>query len=109
MSDYTPTMAEIREYVETGGEPRPWVELDEVEESREKARAAAFDRALAEHDREVAARTLEDAANAWTQGEWANTPRKAERAADRLSAAQYAGDWLRKRALGIRTEGGSHE
>ncbi|QTV79465.1 hypothetical protein [Microbacterium sp. NIBRBAC000506063] len=72
--------------------------------------AEQFDAWLAAHDRErdreVAARTLEDAANAWTQGEWANTPRKAERAADRLSAAQYAGDWLRARAESIRTEGG---
>lgn len=50
---------------------------------------------------EVRAQALRDAANAWTQGAWADTPRKAERAADRLSAAQYAGDWLRQRAADI--------
>ena len=55
MSDYTPTTEEIREYVETGGEPRPWVELDEAEEAREKARGEAFDRWLAVHDAEVRA------------------------------------------------------
>ena len=38
MSDYTPTTEEIREYVETGGEPRPWVELNEAEKARQKAR-----------------------------------------------------------------------
>lgn len=41
---------------------------------------------------------LTDAANAWTQGAWANTPWKSERAADRLSAVNYFGDWLRARA-----------
>lgn len=61
--EYTPTTEEIREYVETGGEPRPWVELDEAEEAREKARGEAFDRWLAAHDAEVlraAAAELED-------------------------------------------------
>lgn len=53
MSDYTPTTEEIREYVETGGEPRPWVELDAAEEAREKARGEAFDRWLAAHDAEL--------------------------------------------------------
>lgn len=53
MSEYTPTTAEIREYVETGGEPRPWVELDAAEEAREAARAAAFDRWLTAHDAEM--------------------------------------------------------
>ena len=52
MSEYTPTTDEIREYIETGGEPRPWVELDEAEKAREKARVAAFDRWLAAHDAE---------------------------------------------------------
>lgn len=55
MSEYTPTTEEIREYIETGGEPRPWVELDEAEKAREKARVAAFDRWLAAHDAEVRA------------------------------------------------------
>lgn len=55
MSEYTPTTEEIREYVETGGEPRPWVALDDAEKSREQARVAAFDRWLAAHDAEVRA------------------------------------------------------
>ena len=46
-TEYTPTTAEIREYVEVGGEPRPW------EPER-------FDRRLAAHDAEVAAKALED-------------------------------------------------
>lgn len=63
MSEYTPTTDEIREYIETGGEPRPWVELDEAEKAREKARVAAFDRWLAAHDAEVRA----DEAAQWAQ------------------------------------------
>lgn len=55
MSEYTPTTEAIREYVETGGEPRPWVELDETEQARERDRVAAFDRWLAAHDAEVRA------------------------------------------------------
>ncbi|MFJ2506308.1 hypothetical protein [Microbacterium sp. NPDC087592] len=61
MSEYAPTTEEIREYVETGGEPRPWVALDEAEKSREQARAAAFDRWLAARDAEVRA-------EAWDEG-----------------------------------------
>ncbi|MDQ0726831.1 hypothetical protein [Microbacterium sp. W4I20] len=61
MNDYTPSTEEIREYVETGGEPRPWVELDEAEEALEKSRGEAFDRWLAAHDREVAATSIEKA------------------------------------------------
>lgn len=53
MAEYTPTTEEIREYVETGGEPRPWVELDDAEKAREKARGEAFDRWLAAHEAEV--------------------------------------------------------
>lgn len=50
MSDYTPTTEQIREYVETGGEARPWVELDETELARQKARGEAFDRWLEAHE-----------------------------------------------------------
>ncbi|WOF23822.1 hypothetical protein N8K70_03840 [Microbacterium betulae] len=56
---YTPSVAEMREYVETGGEPRPWVEVDQAEEARERFRAEAFDRmveAVRQEEREKAAR-----------------------------------------------------
>lgn len=50
-------------------------------------------------DQQRAARdVLRAAADAWTQGAWADTPRHADRGADRIAAAQYAGDWLRARA-----------
>lgn len=55
-TEYTPTTDEIREYVEVGGEPRPW----ESPSEKDAARAAAFDRWLAAHDREVAAKALRD-------------------------------------------------
>lgn len=67
--DYTPTTAEIREYVETGGEPRPWVELDEAEEALERARGEAFDRWLATHDAEVQAQVVAEEPE-WEYG-WA--------------------------------------
>src|SRR3546814_14349141 len=60
MAEYTPTTAEIREYVEVGGEPRPWEEITPETESKEAARAAALDRWLAAHDAQV----LRDAAEA---------------------------------------------
>lgn len=41
---------------------------------------------------------LRGAADAWTQGAWAKTPRRVSRVADRMAAAQYVGDWLRTRA-----------
>lgn len=62
-TEYTPTTAEIREYVEVGGEPRPWEPVTEESDALDARRAAAFDRWLAAHDREVAAKALEDAAN----------------------------------------------
>lgn len=63
-TEYTPTTAEIREYVEVGGEPRPWEPVTEESDALDARRAAAFDRWLAAHDREVAAKALEDAARA---------------------------------------------
>lgn len=59
MSEYTPTTEELREYVEMGGEQSPW--LPPTPE-KDALRAAAFDRWLAAHDREVAAKALMDAA-----------------------------------------------
>lgn len=52
MTEYTPTTEEVREYVEVGGQPRPWEAPDDEADGR---RAAAFDRWLAAHDAEVAA------------------------------------------------------
>ena len=53
---------------------------------------------IAQHDREIAANTLRAAAYAWQTGAWANAPRRSDRVADRIAAAQYACDWLRFRA-----------
>lgn len=50
--EYVPTTEEIREYVEIGGEQRPW---EEPTPEKDAARAAAFDRWLAAHDAEVLA------------------------------------------------------
>jgi len=47
---YTPTTEEIRDYVEVGGEPRPWMP---PEPAKDAARASAFDRWLAAHDAET--------------------------------------------------------
>jgi len=55
------------------------------------------------------AEALRGAANDWTQGAWANTPRHADRITDRMKAAQYAGDWLRARALAVEQDGESNE
>jgi len=48
--EYVPTTEEIRDYVEVGGEPRPWMP---PEPTKDAARAAAFDRWLAAHDAET--------------------------------------------------------
>ncbi len=51
---------------------------------------------------ELTARAAADAvtavADAWQWGGWANTPRRADRVADRIGAAQYVTEWLRARA-----------
>ena len=65
---------------------------------------AAFDRAMAAHDAEVAAKALRDAADAWQTGGWANgLPKGANRAALILGMAQGTTTWLHKRAetLGV--------
>jgi ribosomal protein L20A (L18A) len=51
---------------------------------------------------DIAARALEEAADTWQTGEWANAPRHANRVADRLGAAQHVSDWLRARAARLR-------
>jgi hypothetical protein len=66
---YVPTTEEIRDYVSIGGEPRPWLPLPPAED---EARAGAFDRWLAAHDRQVAeragAQALRDAADRIADG-----------------------------------------
>lgn len=47
---YTPTTEEIRDYVEMGGEPRPWEPPTPEGEALEIKRREAFDRWLAAHD-----------------------------------------------------------
>lgn len=49
----------------------------------------------------IAARALQQAADDWQTGEWANVPRHADRVADRLGAAQHVCDWLRAEAARI--------
>ena len=51
---------------------------------------------------EMKARALDEAADAWLHGEWADTPRHADRVADRMGASQFAGDWMRRRAAVLR-------
>ena len=55
-----------------------------------------------QHDREVAAQALDDAALTWQTGDWANAPRRTDRVQERLAAAQHVTDWLRGRARATR-------
>ena len=73
--------------------------IDEFERCPEGTRiAAALAPVIEARVREARADALTDAADAWTQGAWASTPRHKDRVADRMAASQYAGDWLRERA-----------
>ena len=64
--------------------------------------AAALAPLIKARVREARVDALTDAADAWTQGAWASTPRHRDRVADRMAASQYAGDWLRERAEEVR-------
>lgn len=64
--------------------------------------AAALAPLIEARVREARAESLKAAADAWTQGAWASTPRHKDRVADRMAASQYAGDWLRERAEEVR-------
>lgn len=55
-ADWIPTTEDLREYVEVGGEARPW---EASTPDMDAARAAAFDRWLAAHDAEVRAEQAE--------------------------------------------------
>jgi hypothetical protein len=75
-----------------GGE---WVSAaDALGTHQAAALAPVVDAMLAQARRQA----LLEAADAWTQGGWSDTPRRADRVADRMAAAQFAGDWLRARA-----------
>jgi hypothetical protein len=50
---------------------------------------------------QAAADALNQAADAWQRGAWADTPRRADRIADRIGAAQFVTDWLRARAAAL--------
>lgn len=89
MSDYTPTTDEVREDF-----AYPWEGFKQDREGR----LAAFDRWLADHDREAAARALEEAADDWQRGEWANAPRRLDQVQERIANGQHVGDWIRARA-----------
>ena len=52
---HTPTTEEIRDYVEMGGEPRPWEPPTPEGEALEIKRREAFDRWLAAHDAAIEA------------------------------------------------------
>lgn len=92
MAEYIPTTDQIRDaYV---GEPAHF--MDDLVR-------AEFDAWLAEHDREVQARALEEAAGTWGRGGWADVPRRHERAHERIAVAQHVTDWLRTRAAALRT------
>ncbi|MEU4386598.1 hypothetical protein [Promicromonospora sp. NPDC023805] len=47
---------------------------------------------------EYGATVLQQAADDWQRGEWANAPRRADRVQERIANGQHVGDWLRARA-----------
>ena len=62
-----------------------------------------FNSALAAHDREVAAKALEDAAEDFRVNTWADIFRGV--GTKSIGAAHRMGEWLRARAAALRTEG----
>ena len=100
MSDYTPTTGHVQDaycHVQQG------VMGERGDAAHEKFHAE-FDRWLAAHDAEVAAKALEEAASAWQVSGWAHDlPEKgAERAQVILHMAQAATEMLRLRAAEYR-------
>lgn len=89
MADFTPTTGEVR---------GAWVAARCTRDEEIPGQVAEFDRWLAEHDREVAAQALEEAAGAWQRGDWAYAPRYADPVKERIANGQYVGEWLRARA-----------
>lgn len=46
----------------------------------------------------IAKGALEQAADDWQRGGWANAPRRADRVQERIANGQHVGNWLRARA-----------
>lgn len=65
---------------------------------RTRARAAVVALDLPARDRHVKAQALREVADDWQMGGWADAPRRADPAAERIANAQYVTDWLRRRA-----------
>lgn len=47
---------------------------------------------------EYAATVLEEAADVWQRGAWADAPRRADRVQERIANGKHVSDWLRARA-----------
>ncbi|MGI8682056.1 MAG: hypothetical protein ACR2JO_07995 [Mycobacteriales bacterium] len=60
--------------------------------------AAALREAGYVHRDQVKAEALREAGDEWTQGRWADAPRRVDRVQERIATAQHVGDWLRDRA-----------
>lgn len=56
--------------------------------------------AVAKHNAAIAAKALNDAADAWQHGQWADAPRRADRIEERIANGQHVTDWLRARTKG---------
>ena len=120
MTSATPDREDLAEALSwTSGEMTRWSETAHLDHNRWSWRGDGHGEYLREHFRDMAyvlmptiaalieretakaaERALLNAADAWTHGAWADTPRHAERARDRIAAAQFFGDWLRDRARG---------
>jgi hypothetical protein len=88
--EYTPTTEEVRrEYAAGRGRMGLAIDLDTHSD---------FNRWLAQVERAAAVKALREAADEWQTKGWADTPRHADRIADRMGASQYALNWMRARA-----------
>lgn len=64
-----------------------------------RAHVAAAVAPLIARERAAAAKeALQETAEAWQTGQWADAPRRADRVQERLANAQHVTDWLRDRA-----------
>jgi hypothetical protein len=86
---YIPTIEQIR----TG-----WINSGNQASAPRLHAASAFDRWLTAHDAEIERKALQDAAEAWVHSAWSDVPRIKDQVQERLSTANYVGDWLRARA-----------
>lgn len=83
---------------------KPWADVPEANKATMRAtiRAVLDSDWYAERVAQAGADALAQAADAWLHGAWGDTPRHKDQVADRIGAAQYAGDWLRARAAALR-------